>query len=64
MESGGRRLVRVGSNMVLELVLSNATNMLFVEMMVVVPLVYALYSVKKCSSHTEIKVDCNYIVMA
>lgn len=64
MESGGRRLVRVGSNMVLELVLSNATNMLFVEMMVVVPLVYALYSVKKCSSHTEIEVDCNYIVMA
>ncbi|PQE11092.1 phosphotransferase enzyme family protein [Rutstroemia sp. NJR-2017a BVV2] len=68
MQIGARRLVRVGPYMIkygTGVSPIEGENMLFVkrETMVPVPLVYAIYSIKKMSRNTTIEEDCTYIVM-
>ncbi|KAH7333398.1 phosphotransferase enzyme family protein [Rhexocercosporidium sp. MPI-PUGE-AT-0058] len=68
MESGGRRLVRIGPYMIKHgsgVSVIEGENMLFVsrETTIPVPQVYAIYTATEISSYTNSRVESNYIVM-
>ncbi|CZR60223.1 uncharacterized protein PAC_10119 [Phialocephala subalpina] len=68
MESGGRRLVRIGPYIIKYgsgVSVVEGENMLFVsrETTIPVPRVYAIYTATEISSYTNTRVESNYIVM-